>query len=100
MSTQTIDDKRTAAKAACAVCGAKGRKKHTLDAASLDCPDCLAERQIHSKIGNKRGECNRCNAFAQRLIRHSGRRLQHEYADEYEALREETERDLYKAEIE
>lgn len=96
MSTKT-DERADAVAKTCPVCGdAEG---HTLDIKNLDCPDCLAERGIHSKIGNKRGDCNRCNAFAQRLIRHSARRLQNEYAEEYDALREKTEQDLYEQEI-
>lgn len=83
--------------AGCPICGdAAG---HTLQHDDLDCPDCLALSGQHTKMGNKRAQCRRCNAFAQRLIRTSGRSLQSMFPADYERVREEAELDLYTLDV-
>lgn len=95
MTTTTTDRAPAAVEAAaCAVClGESG--EHVVKQENLDCPDCLSRTGLHSKMGNKRSECKRCNRFAQRLIRASARRLQSEHLSHYEALRNEAEVELY-----
>ena len=98
MSTATTDEAPTrSALTGCPICGeARG---HRVQASDLDCPDCLDRAGIHSKMGNKRRDCNRCNAFAQRVIRASARSLQAMYPADYDDLRSETEADLYAEEM-
>ena len=100
MTTQTAE--KTAATeektSACSVCGGV-EGNHVVQPENLDCPDCIVRAGIHSKMGNKRADCKRCNRFAQRLIRSAARRLQDEHEEHYEALRNEAEVELYLAEI-
>jgi len=73
----------------------------------LPCPECR-ERLISkglepegmNRIGNKRGTCDTCNAFAQAVKRLTANRLKDLHPDEYERLRLQVELDLYPGVIE
>lgn len=67
----------------------------------LPCPECrMAGRGGGVRIGNHRRTCGTCNRWAQAIMRVTRTRLKERYAEEYERLRLEVERDLYPGVIE
>lgn len=62
----------------------------------LPCPECRERGQSGGcRIGNRRNECATCNAFAQRVMRLTRKRLKELHAEEYLQVRLETELELY-----
>lgn len=68
---------------------------------ALPCPECrLRGRGGAARIGNRRSDCDTCNRWAQAVMRQTRIRLKAQFAEEYNQIRLEVERDLYERVIE
>lgn len=73
--------------------------REELDPASLPCPACRASGvQGTARIGNRRGTCATCNAFAQRVRRVTAARMREAFADQYAAVQRVVEVEVYRDE--
>lgn len=72
------------------------RPRPALDGPALPCPACLYD-PLHrgSRIGNRRGQCRVCNAFASSTRRETAWRLREAHPGEYQTLLRQVERELY-----
>lgn len=64
------------------------------------CPACAARPGafgLTNKIGNRRAHCRTCNAFVQRVLRLTRRRLAAMHPLDHAATKEQAERDVYAA---
>lgn len=68
---------------------------------ALPCPECR-QRGVggRARIGNNRNRCTTCNNFAQNVMRLTRKRLKELHSEEYEAIRQRVELDLYPQVIE
>lgn len=63
---------------------------------ALTCPKCLqAGRTGTARIGNRRGSCSLCNAFAQKVRRETLKALKDTHEDGYLELKQEVEKRVY-----
>lgn len=63
----------------------------------LPCPQCRDKGIVGGcRIGNRRNECDSCNAFAQRVLRKTRTRLAEAFADEAAAIRLQVEIEEYR----
>lgn len=63
---------------------------------ALPCPECrMKGRGGKTRIGNHRGDCKTCNAWAQNVMRMTRTRLIAQHSAEYKSIRAQVEKDLY-----
>jgi len=64
------------------------------------CPICSLRPAMYgfkNIIGHRRERCRTCNAYNQRVLRLTAKRMREEYPEKYREIREKAERDVYAA---